>query len=105
MYKTKQIDEIINKIKDFFDPEKIYLFGSYARGNPSDVSDIDIFVIKATNAPFHKRGRQLRALFKGTGIPLDILVYSPDEIKKLRDIKGNMVNEILNSGVTVYEKK
>ncbi|MFQ5455844.1 MAG: nucleotidyltransferase domain-containing protein [Nitrospirota bacterium] len=105
MFKEEEIKEIINKIKDFSDPEKILLFGSYAKRNPSDASDIDILIIKLSDEPFHKRARKIRAIFRESGIPLDILVYTPEEIERLKNIKGNMVNETLKSGVVVYEKR
>lgn len=42
---SQKILEIINKIVAEYDPEQIILFGSYANGNPSDNSDLDLFII------------------------------------------------------------
>jgi predicted nucleotidyltransferase len=42
----KKLIEIIDKISSNYNPEKIILFGSYAKGNPGEASDIDLFIIK-----------------------------------------------------------
>ncbi|MDI6730949.1 MAG: nucleotidyltransferase domain-containing protein, partial [Candidatus Margulisbacteria bacterium] len=46
MYSQGKIKEIVEKIKDSIQPNKIYLFGSYASGNPKENSDVDICIIK-----------------------------------------------------------
>jgi len=50
-----KISEIVNKIAFGYNPEKIILFGSYAAGNPSEDSDLDLFVIKETDLPRPQR--------------------------------------------------
>ena len=45
MIGSDKISEIVNKIASGYKPDKIILFGSYARGNPDEDSDLDLFVI------------------------------------------------------------
>lgn len=49
MEQAEIISRIVEKIKEGYNPRKIILFGSYARGNPTEDSDIDLLIIKETN--------------------------------------------------------
>jgi predicted nucleotidyltransferase len=101
----KKIIEIIDKISSNYNPEKIILFGSYAKGNPGEASDIDLFIIKDSILPRYKRGLEVRRLLYGSMIPIDLLVYTPKEIELQKDKKYSFVYEVLNTGRVVYERK
>jgi predicted nucleotidyltransferase len=105
MITGNKISEIVNKIASGYHPEKIILFGSYANGNASDDSDIDIFVIKDSELPRPERTIQLRKMLFGSQVPMDLIVYTPSEVEKEKDEKYSFVYEVLNSGKTVYERK
>ncbi len=104
MITETKISEIVKKIASGYNPEKIILFGSYANGTASEDSDIDIFVIKESELPRPQRSMQLRRMLLGSQIPMDIIVYTPEEVKKDKDEKYSFVYEVLNSGKTVYEQ-
>ena len=101
----KKLIEIIDKISSNYNPEKIILFGSYAKGNPGEASDIDLFIIKDSILPRYKRGLEVRRLLYGSMIPIDLLVYTPKEIEGQKDKKYSFVHEVLNTGRVVYERK
>ncbi|MBP7284831.1 MAG: nucleotidyltransferase domain-containing protein [Leptospiraceae bacterium] len=101
----KKIQEVINKISNSYFPEKIILFGSYAKGNPEIASDLDLFIIKDSTLPRYKRGLEVRRLLFGSMIPIDLLVYTPKEIEEQKDRKYSLVHEVLNTGRVVYERK
>ncbi len=101
----KKLNEIIDKISSNYNPEKIILFGSYAKGNPGEASDIDLFIIKDSILPRYKRGLEVRRLLYGSMIPIDLLVYTPKEIELQKDKKYSFVYEVLNTGRVVYERK
>lgn len=63
-------------------PERVYLIGSFARGQEDCDSDIDLLVVKDTDLPRHKRARELRKMIAPYKYPLDLLVYSRDEFEK-----------------------
>ena len=104
MIESKIISEIINKIAYGYKPEKIILFGSYAVGNPTEDSDLDILVIKDTDLPRPLRSVQVRKMLYGARIPMDIIVYTPDEIEKSKNDESGFINQVLNSGKTLYER-
>lgn len=100
----KKVNEIIKKIASGYDPEKIILFGSYARGRATQDSDVDIFVIKESDLTRPQRGAQLRRILLGSRIPMDIVVYTPCEIASEKQNKYSFVHEVLNTGIVVYER-
>lgn len=104
MIDNNKISELINKIANGYDPDKIILFGSYAKGTANDDSDVDLLVIKETDTPRPERTFQVRKMLYGMMIPLDILVYTPIEIKESQKSKLNFLHEVLTTGKTVYER-
>ncbi len=105
MITKDKISEVVNKIASGYNPEKIILFGSYADGKPTENSDVDIFVIKDSELPRPQRTMQLRRMLFGSKIPIDLIVYTPNEVESEKDEKYSFVYEVLNSGKTVYERK
>lgn len=71
----KVIEIIIKKYK----PTKIILFGSYAYGNPTEESDIDLLIVKETKEPFHRRWANVCALVSHIvkTIPFSPVVVTP----------------------------
>ncbi len=104
MIAKEKISEIVNKIASGYDPDKIILFGSYATGNPNDDSDLDLFIIKDSNIPRPQRSVHVRRLLFGSMIPIDLIVYTPKELEESKKSKYSFVNEVLNSGKTIYER-
>jgi len=60
MISETKISELVSKIAENYDPEKIILFGSYASGTANEDSDLDFIIVKKTDKPKHKRGREVR---------------------------------------------
>ena len=108
----EKLREIINDLKPYR-PEKIILFGSYAKGNSQENSDIDLLIIKNTNKRRVDRiGDVLDLLYKkkylGTGrynIPTEPVVYTPKEIKARLSLGDPFIKEILQEGRIIYDNK
>lgn len=101
---TKQtIEEITHKIAEEFTPAKIILFGSYGWGIPREDSDVDLFIIKETSVRRIDRARAVRKIIFGLEAPIDILVYTPEEIKRRLAFEDPFISEILTKGKTLYE--
>lgn len=85
-----------------YNPERVYLFGSYARGEEDLLSDIDIVVIKETRAPFFDRLREVTSLFPPNLGHIDVLVYTPEEFEAMRR-EGNAFAEMVSEeGRLIY---
>jgi len=98
------LDQIVEQIVKVLDPEKIILFGSYARGEAGPDSDVDIAVIAETDQP---RGHRTLALAEGwphVGFPTDILVFTPDEWDEWVGLVNTIPNEAAAEGRVIYER-
>lgn len=104
MIEANKITEIVNKIASGYKPEKIIIFGSYAKGKATDDSDLDLFVSKDTDLPRPLRTVQVRKMIYGSMVPIDLIVYTPQEIADSKDKKYGFVCEVLNTGKTLYER-
>ena len=102
MITERQIDGIIQKIVKNYKPKKVILFGSYAYGKPTTDSDLDLLIIKETNLPRFKRGREINRLFNPYPFAMDILVYTPGEIKKRMGNKSSFLHEAITKGRVLY---
>ncbi|MFH1963297.1 MAG: nucleotidyltransferase domain-containing protein [bacterium] len=102
MVTQEQISEIIRRIVENFKPQKIILFGSYAYGNPTEGSDLDLLIVKESTIPRYKRGREVRRYLRGLKVSIDLLVYTKDEIQKWSNIKPAFITTIMEKGKVLY---
>jgi predicted nucleotidyltransferase len=79
------VSEIVEKLKREYKPLKIILFGSYAYGNPTEDSDIDLLILPNCK------------------IPVSPLVYSPEELEERLRIGDDFIKEIIQKGTILYE--
>ncbi|MDX1605185.1 MAG: nucleotidyltransferase domain-containing protein [Candidatus Competibacterales bacterium] len=100
--------DIVDAAVTAVDPEWIVLFGSHARGGARPDSDIDLLVVE--REPFTAtRGRQdelkrLRRAFWRFRVPIDVLLYSREEIDRWRESPNHVIGRSLREGVTLYER-
>ena len=96
------IQEIKNRIVSGVHPEKIILFGSYAYGTPTKDSDLDLLVIMPSDEPIHKRVLQIRKLLRDFRVPKDIIVYTPQEVEKWKNVTNAFITSIMKKGKVIY---
>ena len=84
-------------------PDKIILFGSYCAGEIGEWSDLDMVIVKETDAPFLDRTRQVLALLRPR-VGLDVLVYTPEEFEQLSRERVFLREEIVAKGQVIYER-
>ena len=99
------LEIVVEKIKSTFNPEKIILFGSYAYGHPTVDSDIDLMIVMRTDEKPHKRAVPIRKILKGIGIPKDIIVKTPEEFERFKDIVGTIIYPAAHKGKVLYERR
>jgi len=98
------VRNVVETIAERFKPEKIVIFGSCARGDAGPSSDLDLLVIMKSDLPPYKRATPLRLLFDPTPCPMDILVFTPQEVKHWNGTVNHIVTEALEKGVVAYAK-
>jgi predicted nucleotidyltransferase len=105
MLHPEQINALIAEIVSGYQPEKIYLFGSYATGNQNAESDIDLFIVKDTIKRKLERNREVRRSIKSyPQYGLDVFVFTPDELQQGMKEVMNIGKEAVTTGNLVYER-
>ena len=99
---NREIESVTEQIVEKYNPEKIILFGSAVRGELSADSDVDILIIKK-DTPLYgaDRIRQLSRLIE-RNIPIDFLVYRPEEFEKRIDMGDPFLKAIVREGKVLY---
>ena len=99
-----ELNNLVKEIYGVFDISSIYLFGSYAYGNPNDDSDLDICIIANDRSKRKVEIMKLirKAISKVQSMPVDLLVYYSDEFNERAKLNCTLENQIIHEGVKLY---
>lgn len=103
MFDYPMAEEIIKRIVADFSPKLIIVFGSVARHEAGDHSDLDILVVMDTDLKGAKRAAAIHKQTVDFMMPLDVLVLTPSEYEANKDNKYSFASEIVRTGVVAYE--
>jgi len=101
----KALPAAVQRIVEELHPEKIVLFGSYAYGNPTPDSDVDLLVIMETDLSSSQRYVAVSRLLNPRPFPVDILVKRPDELKSALEKGDFFLCEIIAHGIVLYDRQ
>ena len=96
------LDDIIRRIVDVAQPEKIILFGSAARGDMGSNSDVDLLIIKEGADALELMG-DIYMNLDGVGAAIDAIVVTPDDVERYKDTHALVIKPALQEGKVVYE--
>ena len=99
----KLIEEIVRRIVETVHPEKIILFGSLAREDARPESDLDLLIIAHSREPRYRRSAPLYGILSDILIPMDILVYSPEEVEDWSGVRRAFITTAIREGKVLYE--
>jgi predicted nucleotidyltransferase len=102
MVTREQIDAAVRLLAEAAKPVRIILFGSHARGDAHEASDIDLLVIEPQVEDRAREMVRLRRLLRPLRIPADILVYSTEEVARWGDQPGSALYWALREGTVVH---
>ena len=96
----KQIKKIAERLKFDYQAERVILFGSYARGEEQEGSDVDLFIIAPAKERFFERGARVRRMVRdlSKGIPFSPIVLNRNEVNQRLKIGDQFVRQILEQG-------
>jgi len=94
----KELKRILRRLKKFYKPDKVILFGSLVEGKIHSGSDIDLLIIKKSKKRYLDRIDEFLDIVKPK-IALDVFILAPEEVKN-----NPYVREILKIGKVIYEK-
>ena len=99
-----KVREMVRRIVERFDPEKIILFGSRARGDAGPDSDVDLLVVMEVDGSKRERQIEVRLALHDIGVSKDIIVVRPVEFEKRRDIVGTIIRPAVREGRLLYAR-
>lgn len=98
------LDHVTKTIVERFHPKRIMVFGSHARGDAGPDSDLDLFVEMDTPRRPPDRAIEVSEVFGLRPWPMDIVVYTPEEVRRLRHVNGTLLSVIEKEGKVLYER-
>ncbi|MGH7341886.1 MAG: nucleotidyltransferase domain-containing protein [Candidatus Rokuibacteriota bacterium] len=101
---TEAIDEMVRRIVERFDPERIILFGSHARGSASPDSDVDLLIVMPVEGSKRAKQIEVRLALHDISFPKDVIVTTPEEFARRRDVPGTIEWPASREGRVVYAR-
>jgi len=102
MVALSEIQQFSQALVREFHPQRVILFGSYARGTADEHSDVDLLVVMPHEGSPVKKSVEIRLRIRPP-FPLDILVRSPKKVRQRLAMGDSFMREILEEGKTLYE--
>jgi len=99
-----QLQRLLAKLLQNLTPEKVVVFGSYADGTATAQSDIDLLVIWDSNLARDQRQEAISRALRPRKTPIDVLAYTPAEVKQCLSRPHSFVQQILETGKVLYER-
>ena len=98
------IEMMVERLVDRFDPDQIILFGSQARGTAAPGSDVDLLVIMPVSGSKRAKQLEMRVALHDIAVAKDIILATPDEVARRRDIVGTIIRPALREGKVLYAR-
>ena len=105
MIREQDIKQVATHMGKAINAERAILFGSYARGEATERSDVDIMFVAESDLPRFKRSRVLYKLLTPYPFAMDLVVYTPQEIEKGGKSSVSFVSNVLKEGKTLYVRR
>ena len=95
---------MVDRIVGHFQPARVVLFGSRARGGASEWNDVDLLVVMRNVADKRKAAVEIRRLLADMPVSKDIIVATPEEIARRGHVVGTVLHAALREGTVLYER-
>ncbi|HWQ96358.1 MAG TPA: nucleotidyltransferase domain-containing protein [Candidatus Methylomirabilis sp.] len=102
MISQRTIQEAVELLRRAANPVKIILFGSYARGDMKETSDLDFLIVEKEIKARRMETVHLRDVLSSLRIPVDVLVISEKNYNEWKDTPGTIIHEAAIEGKVVY---
>lgn len=97
------LDEVVRRLVEAYQPERVYLFGSVARGEAGPDSDYDLLLIVPDDAPpERRRGRLAYEVLWGTGVAVDVLVWTTSQFESRAHLPASLPATVLREGKLLH---
>jgi predicted nucleotidyltransferase len=100
----EKIREMTRRIVERFDPEKVILFGSHARGEAGPDSDVDLLVVMPVAGSKREKGVEIGVALHDIRIPKDIIVTTPEAFEWRKEVVGTIERPAAREGKVLYAR-
>ncbi len=100
----KQIEIMVSRIVQKFQPERIILFGSHARGDGGPDSDVDLLVVMPVEGSKRQKAVEIGVALHDIRVPKDIIVTTPDAFAWRKEIPGTIERPADREGEVLYAR-
>lgn len=104
MKSDKAVDRMVKRIVSLYHPDKVILFGSYARGDASSDSDVDLLVVMDVKGSKRAKQLEIRKALHDIRIPKDVIVTTPQDFEWRKDVSGTIERPAHKEGRVLYAK-
>jgi predicted nucleotidyltransferase len=104
MLNDRILQQVTSSILEVANPKKIIVFGSYARKEADEDSDLDLLVIEQGEVDRGKEMVKIRNAIGDVGIGVDVIVCSEAYVNEWRHVRNTLIHQALKEGKTLYEK-
>jgi len=100
---SETLQEIVDRLVEGLQPERIYLFGSQARGQAEPGSDVDLLlIVPDSDLPRHRREAFSYDLLWGLTVPVDLIVLTQAEFQRASQVKTSLTAKVQAEGKVLY---
>jgi len=97
------IQEATKCLVDEFRPEQVWLFGSYAWGQPTEDSDLDLYVVVAnSDAASLTRAQRAHRVLGDLALPKDVIIKTREEVDRVKALRPTLAYKIMHEGRLLY---
>ena len=98
------VGEIVKRILEVAEPQRVILFGSAATGEMTKDSDVDLLVLESTPNDSRQESVRIRQAMRGLGYPFDIIVMAVERFEESKNIIGGIAYPAHKYGKVIYEQ-
>jgi predicted nucleotidyltransferase len=98
----KDLADLVQRLRSVVEPKRIMLFGSCARGNAHENSDVDVLVIVADEVDLLKANMAAYEAIRGFGYPVDIVYVNESRFARHANTPGFIFRQVVKDGLELY---
>jgi HEPN domain-containing protein/predicted nucleotidyltransferase len=101
----RTVKDITERLIEYYEPDRIILYGSYGTKKERKNSDIDLLIIKKTKKYLIERRIEAERILSDRLMPIDITIYTPEEVRYLFSVGSPFIEEVMEKGRLLYMRK